>query len=237
MNATKYRFLIMFKILSLGLIVLLFSSCSKELSRGEAKKAILIKENLPSKETRNINFMEEVQFPSTIPYKEEYDRTDYFNISLKEDDKKSVANTPTKLELFEKMERDGLINYTIEITGVRIAGYGNYHLVDNIENGRPMGYRKVCDNIPVMVTAIHYANLTEKGKQYLISDNNVLVATIEFGEITGIIERKELNISEVNYTVKRTDVTPFGRLFGSNEETLNRTSTFTKYDDGWRIEN
>jgi hypothetical protein len=91
------------------------------------------------------------------------------------------------------------------------------------------------------------ATLTEKGKQYAVSqeyntDNmyihkiNVKVSTLDFGEITGIMEQKELNIAEVNYTIVRKDVNPFGRIaFDLNNGTFTKSVTFTKYDDGWRI--
>ena len=70
-----------------------------------------------------------------------------------------------------------------------------------------------------------------------VNGNSVKVATIEFGEVTGIVERKELNIAEVNYTTKRVNITPFGKAYNINEETFNRSASFTKYDDGWRIGN
>lgn len=96
-------------------------------------------------------------------------------------------------------------------------------------------------------SATIYGQLTEKGKQYAVSgvfntDNmyiqgvNVKVAKLSFGEITGIVERKEFNIAEVSYTLVRSNITPFGRIaFGYNESPISKTVTFTKYDDGWRI--
>ena len=58
--------------------------------------------------------------------------------------------------------------------------------------------------------------------------DQIKVATIEFGEITGIIERKEFNVAEVNYTERRTNITPFGTAYGLYEETFNRSASFTK---------
>lgn len=93
-----------------------------------------------------------------------------------------------------------------------------------------------------------YSELTEKGKQYAVSgvfdtDNmyikgvNVKVASLDFGEITGIVERKEYNMAEVSFTLVPSNVTPFGSIaFQYNGSAISQTATFIKYDDGWRIE-
>lgn len=96
------------------------------------------------------------------------------------------------------------------------------------------------------------ATLTEKGKQLVVSENyvpafneilpggnniSVKVAKLEFGEITGIQEIKEINAVRVIYTLVRKDITPFGKIaFNLIEEPVSYEATFTKYDDGWRIE-
>lgn len=80
----------------------------------------------------------------------------------------------------------------------------------------------------------YLANFTAMARPF-VNGNSVKVATLEFGEITGIIERKELNIAEVNYTTKKTNITPFGYAYNVNEEVFNNTEVFNKYDDGWRI--
>ena len=95
-------------------------------------------------------------------------------------------------------------------------------------------------------------DLTAKGKEYAVSDIyndvdnngvhfadkkiNVKVAKLEFGEITGIQEMKQFNTAEVSYTLVRKDITPFGEVFKCVEGKENKTATFKKYDDGWRIE-
>lgn len=85
---------------------------------------------------------------------------------------------------------------------------------------------------------------TDEGSKYVVGivDKSkgtevirVKTGFVEFGEVTGIVERTALNIAEVTYTEK-TVVTPFGKFFKANEETVSRVATFTKYDDGWRIE-
>ena len=93
-----------------------------------------------------------------------------------------------------------------------------------------------------------YGELTEKGKQFVVSDKyddgrgmqqmfiNVKAAKVDFGTITGIVEQKELNIAEVNYTLIQKDVNAFGRSEKMQEGILDKRATFRKYDDGWRIE-
>lgn len=86
-------------------------------------------------------------------------------------------------------------------------------------------------------------DLTEKGKEFAASDKfysdyrrfiKVKVAKFEFGEITGIASN-EYN-ANVNFTVKRTNINTIGKIaYNLKEETLNLTITFSKYDDGWRI--
>ena len=51
-------------------------------------------------------------------------------------------------------------------------------------------------------------SFTDKAKPY-VQGNSVKVSSIIFGEITGIIERKEFKSAEVQYTTKRTGLTPF----------------------------
>ncbi len=96
------------------------------------------------------------------------------------------------------------------------------------------------------------ATLTEKGKQFVslekykvgaldafaaVDKININVAKLEFGEITGIQEIKQLNSAQVSYTMLRKDITPFGKIaFKLTEESIPCTATFTKYDDGWRIQ-
>ena len=96
----------------------------------------------------------------------------------------------------------------------------------------------------------YHAYFTEKGKQYVVGEEypdenynecirriKVVGAKLEFGEIKGIVERKEFNVAEVSYTLIRKEITPFGKIaFNLGEETITKTVNFTKYDDGWRID-
>jgi hypothetical protein len=90
---------------------------------------------------------------------------------------------------------------------------------------------------------------TAKATQYLVGspgrdDENgsnqsvyVKVGFLDFGEITGIVTQPGLNVAQVNYTEKVTNMTPFGIALNIPQQTFNRKATFTKYDDGWRIGN
>ena len=90
------------------------------------------------------------------------------------------------------------------------------------------------------------AELTDKGKQFILGVERkgyyadkfvpVKTCTLEFGEVTGILNIPEQNKAEVNYTVKRTS-TPFGQyLFNLSDGEMPHKATFKKYDDGWRME-
>ena len=84
--------------------------------------------------------------------------------------------------------------------------------------------------------------LTEKGKKDLIKEDDgiytIKLCSIEFGDITGIVEYKEFGGADVHYTLKRTDYTDFGKMVNGNKEqpeTIERLANFTKYDNGWRM--
>ncbi len=82
-------------------------------------------------------------------------------------------------------------------------------------------------------------DITEEGKKYLVQfdgDYNPIVklGILNFDEITGISDNDEFN-KEVHYTLKCTDLTPFGEiLLGTNS--IQKVAYFKKYDDGWRIQ-
>lgn len=124
----------------------------------------------------------------------------------------------------------------------------------HIEGGERSTYDKLQNEGLLTYTEYFYfgshlqGELTEKGKQYVVSAvksgdayNKYIVvkaATLDFGEITGIVEYKESNTAVVNYTYIRKNLTPFGRIaFYLQEGPNNYSHTFTKYDDGWRINN
>lgn len=136
------------------------------------------------------------------------------------------------MPLFEALEKEGLIAYSIQLQDLTTynKGYDGWGYVSAKD------WRRLYRDFECTGTASHIATPTEMGKKYIANGNEVMVARIEFGEVTGIVERKEFNVSEVNFTIKRTNITPFGRIvFNLNEETNTRSVTFTKYDDGWRI--
>jgi hypothetical protein len=54
-----------------------------------------------------------------------------------------------------------------------------------------------------------------------------------FGEITGIQVNEQFKVAEVEYTVRRVNVTPFAGEVSL--EPMRRTARFALYDDGWRI--
>ncbi len=128
-----------------------------------------------------------------------------------------IDSNHDKSVLFYDLEREGLINIRIGKTALFDSPYGYM-------------YEKRQDYQTFFI-----ATFTDKAQPY-VQGNSVKVSTIEFGEITGIVERKEFNAAEVQYTTKRTSLTPFAIFFRVNEEVFNHSASFTKYDDGWRIE-
>ena len=86
---------------------------------------------------------------------------------------------------------------------------------------------------------IDFIEITEEGRRYIVSNDNdyatFKTAELDFGEITGIIENEELNNAEVQYTLIRKNVTPFGKAKNLLEGKVSKSALFTKYDDGWRI--
>ena len=241
MNTIKIKQVI--KLSLIGSITPLLFSCSNPLTREDAEILIKEKENLPHKEYRNFQFTETQYVNYDVPfhyYPEEKENVTFWGQKSRGEDfektqaakDEAVRNanfSAQKLPLFEALEQEGLITYSIQVYDVKIntgpAGY-SYE-----------GWTKVYTDIPCIGTVSHVATATEKGNQYIENGNNIVVATVEFGEVTGIVEREEFKNAEVNYTVRRTNITPFGRiLFNINEETINRSVVFTKYDDGWRIQ-
>lgn len=85
------------------------------------------------------------------------------------------------------------------------------------------------------------AQLTDEGRKYLLGQtvrNGVQTFTVKtydlaFGEITGIQVFEQFKTAKVDYTLEKVNVTPFARHVSPG--TVNRTATFTLFDDGWRL--
>ena len=79
--------------------------------------------------------------------------------------------------------------------------------------------------------------LTDEGKKYLVKESGgvheLKAYDLAFGEVTGIQINEQLKTAEADYTIRVTNITPFG----SNIPTapINRKATFALFDDGWRI--
>lgn len=92
-------------------------------------------------------------------------------------------------------------------------------------------------------------DLTDEGKKYLFKDDRVSFwlkgSVITFGEVTGIQIFEQSKTARVDYTLKRTIISPFRSSvterrvsnFESEYSTQSRNATFELYDDGWRIKN
>ncbi len=103
---------------------------------------------------------------------------------------------------------------------------------------------------PCMFSLYYCAEFTNEAKQYILGPEKkdkyghvcsgvvpVKVAEVEFGEVTGIQQFEQYNSAEVTYTIRRKNITPFGELLlDLKEEGQQRKIKFSKYDDGWRLQ-
>lgn len=82
--------------------------------------------------------------------------------------------------------------------------------------------------------------LTEAGRNYLMNENEkafvVNLWETDVNEITGIQERLEFKVAQVEYTLINKKITPFGSIFSDKNNEAKRTADFSLYDDGWRIQ-
>ena len=80
-------------------------------------------------------------------------------------------------------------------------------------------------------------NLTEEGKKYLVKESDgvhqMKANDLVFGEITGIQVFEQSKTALADYTLKITNITPFGSSL--RLQTIPRQATFALYDDGWRV--
>ncbi len=215
MRSLKINLEQLFKLSLIVIIIPFLFGCSKKLSREEAEKQIKQKIQMPQNEYREFSNIEPKAYTKWTEYDLNYDcGWGKYTVPKTID----VVNNYLKSNLLETLEKENCI--TIEI--LRSEPKEIYGIM--------YGRREFSN------TESYKAVFTNKAKPY-VDGNLVKVSTLEFGEITGIIERGELNIAEVNYTVKRDNITPFGLAYKINPEILNRSATFTKFDDGWRIGN
>ncbi|MFN8319605.1 MAG: hypothetical protein U0V54_09325 [Saprospiraceae bacterium] len=119
--------------------------------------------------------------------------------------------------------------------------YGGYGRLKKLEE---QGLIKIREQSLWMGTN-WYMELTEKANQYypedgLLGDDMnsvpIRVSYVDFGQITGILELEEQNIAEVEFTIVRSNITPFGEFMHVKEGPENKKVRFIKFDDGWRIE-
>jgi hypothetical protein len=153
-----------------------------------------------------------------------------------------LSRNEAKKQIIEKLGLPQNIEQTFYVTDGTLLHRFDNQVYEALQNEGLLTYNTDAGSNTI------YATLTEQGKQYAVSsvfntDNmyiqgiNVKVAKLDFGEITGIVERKEFNMAQVEYTIVRTEITPFGRIaFKYNESPETKTAVFSKFDDGWRIQ-
>jgi peroxiredoxin len=132
--------------------------------------------------------------------------------------------------------------------------WGSYK--DKYEQLEDMDLISIKEGPGMMWGPNHFIRFTEDGKKYNLDKNSVsmqvespldlngledkfvvVASKREFKEITGITLKDENN-AQVEFSVVRDGVTPFGQLNGyKNGDILNYKVDMRKYDDGWRIMN
>jgi hypothetical protein len=232
------------------LLVSLFiiSACNSKLERSDAEYQIKEHLKLPYQDIRNFQSSEIKEIKYTVPFKyyPEYiknqtswgyvtysENTDLRIVKQEEAVRNAKIGNPPRIELFTKLEQAGLIEYSIDVvhTEIQRQHYPYSELTKK-------GYVKYYGNLECLGNAYHNATFTSKGKEFTLSNGQVITSTIEFGEITGIIQSENGNSARVEFTLNRTNITPFGRIvFNLKEDHENRILDFIKYDDGWRIQN
>jgi len=183
-----------------------FIGCSSALSRSDAAEQLRQALQLPHGEFQTFRFREQKAVVAYVDPKPGMDGSRYYL------DNKTFP----KSGLLSSLEREGLISIAEERVEVnRRLDYGTRKRYDYEE--------------------YYVATLTDKGRAFGEGER-IKVATIDFGSITGIVERPESHTAKVQYTLTRNNITPFGRAVNMTEETFTQTATFTKFDDGWRID-
>jgi hypothetical protein len=82
-------------------------------------------------------------------------------------------------------------------------------------------------------------SLTNEGRKYIAAADSVESHKVKgfdlvFGDVTGIQTNEQFKAAQVDYTLKLTNITPFGSNAGA--EPIPRVATFAQFDDGWRIQ-
>ena len=130
------------------------------------------------------------------------------------------------ISALKELQEKGLITYTINLT---IKPDYTVFLIKFTDKGKQYSKAAVSDATAVIDNS--NSNITDNNETI-----DVETYFYEFDQITGIKNKKESNTAEVQFT-KKFVVTPFGKQFYSASEVIvNCTATFTKFDDGWRLE-
>ncbi len=84
-------------------------------------------------------------------------------------------------------------------------------------------------------------SLTDESKKYLIEETpnsyKVKIWETDIDNVSGIQEKENEKAAVVEYTISNKNITPFGEQFNDKNNIQNKTSYFSKYDDGWRLKN
>lgn len=198
-------------------------SLKGKLTRSMAEKLIVNKLQIPKDQYVFFDKYEEKTIRHYQVYNEDFG--DY-----KKGDRQYFYNTEnfSKSDFFSQLESQGLITLNEKTTE---RHDGEYH------------YRSTTTQYAEVTFFV--ASPTPNSLQYFKGDS-VKIATIEFVEVTGIREFKESNSADVEFSLIKTKITPFGQAYKNNywidpyeieEKHYAFACKFLLYDDGWRIGN
>lgn len=198
----KVVYFILFSFLAVSIV-----SCSKHLSRAEAKEDIVKKE----------------LFPKPVYYSFE---------KIYTKDEQSTGAGPVYAIIGETKtynEVKNMLSY-FEMKGLIRIQEETHSQTTNL--GWPFGESTrtwISEKIILTDVGNKYLNKEDNSKyEVKIWDKDIL-------EITGIEESKQHNSAEVIYTTSNKNITPFGEYFNDKSNISEHRQQFYLYNDGWRI--
>lgn len=190
----------------LSTLLLIATSCKNHLSRESAKEQIIKTEGYPK--TKNYDFPKEFT-------KDFVNQSDQVIATIGEDDwEKEKA-------IIAEFEKSGLIKFEETPQSKEIPG---------LFFNRPSGFQ-TWTQVKVL--------LTDEGKKYLIKEDSksytVKLWDTDINDISGVKEMEGGKTTTAEYSISNKNITPFGNNFNDKNAIIQKTSYFSKYDDGWRL--
>jgi hypothetical protein len=193
-------------IIFLSTLLLIATSCKNHLSRESAKEQIIKTEGYPK--TKSYDFPKEFT-------KDFVNASDQAIATIGEDDwEKEKA-------IIEGFEKSGLIKFEETPQRKEIPG---------LFFNRPPGFQ-TWTSVKV--------SINEDERKYVIKEDEksytVKLWDIDIDDISGVKEMEGGKTTIAEYSISNKNITPFGNNFNEKNAIMQKTSYFSKYDDGWRL--